>query len=156
VSSPITPRPDLTKVDIPLVAERDVDRTASMGSLVKDASAQMSTLVRAEVELAKIEITQAVKQGVVGGVFFIVAAVIGLFSMFFFWFMVGEILDIWLWRWLAFTIVFVAMVLIAGLFALLGLRKVKKIRKPEQTIASLDAAKQSLTAAVRSHEDPAV
>ncbi len=156
MSSPITPRPDLTKVDIPLVAERDVDRTASMGSLVKDASAQMSTLVRAEVELAKIEITQAVKQGVVGGVFFIVAAVIGLFSMFFFWFMVGEILDIWLWRWLAFTIVFVAMVLIAGLFALLGLRKVKKIRKPEQTIASLDAAKQSLTAAVRSHEDPAV
>jgi len=156
VSSPITPRPDLTKVDIPLVAERDVDRTASMGSLVKDASAQMSTLVRAEVELAKIEITQAVKQGVVGGVFFIVAAVIGLFSMFFFWFMVGEILNIWLWRWLAFTIVFVAMVLIAGLFALLGLRKVKKIRKPEQTIASLDAAKQSLTAAVRSHEDPAV
>ncbi len=156
MSSPITPRPDLTKVDIPLVAERDVDRTASMGSLVKDASAQMSTLVRAEVELAKIEITQAVKQGVVGGVFFIVAAVIGLFSMFFFWFMVGEILNIWLWRWLAFTIVFVAMVLIAGLFALLGLRKVKKIRKPEQTIASLDAAKQSLTAAVRSHEDPAV
>jgi len=156
VSSPITPRPDLTKVDIPLVAERDVDRTASMGSLVKDASAQMSTLVRAEVELAKIEITQAVKQGVVGGVFFIVAAVIGLFSIFFFWFMVGEILNIWLWRWLAFTIVFVAMVLIAGLFALLGLRKVKKIRKPEQTIASLDAAKQSLTAAVRSHEDPAV
>ncbi len=156
MSSPITPRPDLTKVDIPLVAERDVDRTASMGSLVKDASAQMSTLVRAEVELAKIEITQAVKQGVVGGVFFIVAAVIGLFSIFFFWFMVGEILNIWLWRWLAFTIVFVAMVLIAGLFALLGLRKVKKIRKPEQTIASLDAAKQSLTAAVRSHEDPAV
>lgn len=156
MSSPITPRPDLTKVDIPLVAERDVDRTASMGSLVKDASAQMSTLVRAEVELAKIEITQAVKQGVVGGVFFIVAAVIGLFSMFFFWFMVGEILNIWLWRWLAFTIVFVAMVLIAGLFALLGLRKVKKIRKPEKTIASLDAAKQSLTAAVRSHEDPAV
>lgn len=156
MSSPITPRPDLTKVDIPLVAERDVDRTASMGSLVKDASAQMSTLVRAEVELAKIEITQAVKQGVVGGVFFIVAAVIGLFSIFFFWFMVGEILNIWLWRWLAFTIVFVAMVLIAGLFALLGLRKVKKIRKPEQTIASLDAAKQSLTAAVRSREDPAV
>lgn len=155
MSSPVTPRPDLVKVDIPLVAERDVDRTASMGSLVKDASAQMSTLVRAEIELAKIEVTQAVKQGVVGGVFFIVAAVIGLFSLFFFWFMVGEILSIWLWRWLAFTIVFVAMVLMAGLFAFLGLRKVKKIKKPEQTIASLDAAKQSLTAAVRTHDDPA-
>ncbi len=157
MSSPVTPRPDLVKkVDIPLVAERDVDRTASMGSLVKDASAQMSTLVRAEIELAKTELTQSVKQGVVGGVFFIVAAAVGLFSLFFFWFMVGEILNIWLWRWLAFTIVFVLMVLIAGLFAFLGLRKVKKIKKPEQTIASLDATRQSLAAAVRSHDDPAV
>jgi len=157
VSSPVTPRPDLVKkVDIPLVAERDVDRTASMGSLIKDASAQMSTLVRAEIELAKTELTQSAKQGVVGGVFFIVAAVVGLFSLFFFWFMVGEILNIWLWRWLAFTIVFVLMVLIAGLFAFLGLRKVKKIKKPEQTIASLDATRQSLAAAVRSHDDPAV
>ncbi len=157
MSSPVTPRPDLVKkVDIPLVAERDVDRTASMGSLIKDASAQMSTLVRAEIELAKTELTQSAKQGVVGGVFFIVAAVVGLFSLFFFWFMVGEILNIWLWRWLAFTIVFVLMVLIAGLFAFLGLRKVKKIKKPEQTIASLDATRQSLAAAVRSHDDPAV
>lgn len=146
--------PALRKTDIPLVADSDVDRTASIGTLVKDATKQMSTLVRAEIELAKTEISQSVKQGVTGGVFFIVAATVGLFSLFFFFFMLGEILDIWLPRWLAFTIVFVLMLLVAGLFAFLGLRKVRKVRKPEQTINSLEATKQSLVEAVKPHQAP--
>lgn len=145
--------PDLSKtgsVEIPLVAEQDVDRSASLGSLVKDATTQVSTLVRAEIELAKTEITQSVKQGLVGAVFFIIAGAIGLFSLFFFWFMIGEILDIWLPRSAAFAIVFVLMLLMVGLLAFLGLKKVKKIKKPEQTIASLDETKKSLSAAVKS------
>lgn len=145
--------PDLSKtgsVEIPLVAEQDVDRSASLGSLVKDATTQVSTLVRAEIELAKTEITQSVKQGLVGAVFFIIAGVIGLFSLFFFWFMIGEILAIWLPRWAAFTIVFVLMLVMVGLLAFLGIKKVKKIKKPEQTIASLDETKKSLSAAVKS------
>lgn len=150
MTTPGTPHPDLTKRhDIPLVAERDVDRTASMGSLVKDASTHMSTLVRAEIELAKTEITQSVKQGVVGSVFFVIAGAIGVFSLFFFWLMVGEILDIWLPRWLAFVIVFVVMLLMAGACVFLGIKKIKKVRKPEQTIAELDQTKQSLSAAVK-------
>lgn len=144
--------PDLSKtgsVEIPLVAEQDVDRAASLGSLVKDATAQVSTLVRAEIELAKTELAQSVKQGLVGAVFFIVAGVIGLFSLFFFWFMIGEILDIWLPRWAAFTIVFVLMLLMVGLLAFLGIKKIKKIKKPEKTIESLDETKKSLSAAVK-------
>ncbi|MDQ6657611.1 MAG: phage holin family protein [Actinomycetota bacterium] len=153
MATPGIPQPDLTKKsDIPLVAERDVDRTASMGTLVKDASTHMSTLVRAEIELAKTEITQSVKQGAVGGIFFVIAAATGLFSLWFFWFMIGEILAIWLWRWLAFTIVFVLMLLVAGAFAYLGLRKVKKVKSPEKSIAELNQTKRSLTAAVKSRD----
>lgn len=146
--------PDLgkhTSVDIPLHAEPDVDRAASLGALVKDATTQVSTLVRAEIELARTELTQSIKQGVVGAVFFVVAGVIGLFSLFFFWLMVGEVLDIWLPRWLAFVIVFVAMLVMAGLLVVLGIRKVKKVRKPEKTIAELNATKQSLSDAVKTH-----
>jgi uncharacterized membrane protein YqjE len=132
-----------------------VDRTASIGTLVKDASTQMSTLVRAEIELAKTEITQSVKQGAIGGVFFVAAGAIGLFSLFFFWLMVGEILDIWLPRWLAFVIVFVVMLLMAGACVFLGIKKVKKVKKPERTIASLDQTKQSLTEAVKQHDGAA-
>ena len=67
--------------------------------------------------------------------------------MFFFWFMVAWILAIWLPTWAAFTIVFVVMVLMAGLFAFIGLRKVKKMRKPERTIASLEATAAALKTA---------
>ena len=67
--------------------------------------------------------------------------------MFFFWFMVGWILAIWLPVWAAFTIVFFVMLLMAGLFAFLGLRKVKKIKKPEKTIASLEQTAAALKSA---------
>ncbi len=139
---------------IPLVAEKDVDPSASMGALVKDATVHLSTLVRSELELAKLEITASVKTGVIGSAFFIGAAAIGFFSLFFFWLMVGEILDIWLPRWLAFVIVFVVMIVMAGILALLGLRKVKKIRKPERTIATLNESASTLKAAA-THTEPA-
>lgn len=137
---------------IPLVADVDVDPDASMGTLVADATKHLSTLVRAEVELAKLEITASVKSGVRGAVWFIVALVIMLFSLFFFWLMVGEILNIWLPRWAAFTIVFVLMLLAAGLAGYRGYKKVKKVGKPEQTIASLQDTGKALTNAVKTDQ----
>lgn len=137
---------------IPFTPEQDVDRSGSIGALVKDATTQVSTLVRAEIELAKLEVVSSAKQGAVGAVFFIVAGVIGLFSLFFFWFMVGEILSIWLPRSLSFAIVFVVMLVLAGLLVLLGLRKVKKVRKPEKTMQSLQDTATTLKRAA-SHSD---
>ena len=122
---------------IPLTPEQDVNRDDTIGNLIKTASEQVSTLVRSEIELAKLEIVNSAKQGAIGAVFFVVAGVIGLFSLFFFWFMVGEILDIWLPRWAAFTIVFVVMLVLVAVLALLGRRQIKKVKMPERTIASL-------------------
>lgn len=139
--------PGTPQASIPLVLEPDVNRNGSMGELVKDVTTHMSTLVRSEIELAKLEVTSSVKQGATGAVFFAVAGVVGAFSAFFFFFMLGEILNIWLPRWAAFTIVFVLMVVVAAVFALLGWRKVKKVRKPEKTIASLEQTAQSLKSA---------
>lgn len=110
---------------------------ASIGDLVKDATVHASTLVRSEIELAKTEITGEVKKGLQGSVFFILALVVLLFSTFFFFFFAAELLDVWLPRWSAFLIVFVVMVLVAALSALLGWRRVRKLRAPEKTIASL-------------------
>ena len=70
--------------------------------------------MRAEVELAKAEVTAEVRKGVTGSVFFAVAAAIGLFSLFFFFFTLAELLSLWFLRWVAFAIVFVLMVLVAG------------------------------------------
>jgi uncharacterized membrane protein YqjE len=157
MSSPAKPPVNYTGVSarpsIPLIAEKDVDPSASMGTLVKDATVHLSTLVRSELELAKLELTASVKTGVRGAVFFIGAAAIGFFSLFFFWLMVGEILDIWLPRSLAFAIVFVVMILMAGVLALLGIRKVKKIGKPERTISTLTDSASTLKAAA-THNEP--
>ena len=139
---------------IPLTPEQDVDRSDSIGTLVKDATTHMSTLVRAEIELAKLELMKSAKQGAIGGVFFVIAGVIGLFSLFFFWFMIGEILAIWLSRWLAFTIVFVVMVVMAAAVAFLGYLRLKKIKKPERTIQSLQDTAATLKRAASHPEEP--
>ena len=129
---------------IPLAPEgpRSDDRT--IGGLVREVTTHLSTLVRAEVELAKSEVTAEVKKGVTGSVFFAVAAVIGLFSLFFLFFTLAELLALVLLRWAAFAIVFGLMLLGAALFGFLGYRKVRKIRKPERTIESLRESAQVL------------
>ncbi len=123
---------------IPL-AQEPVVRPAdqSIGTLVREATAQVSTLVRAEVELARAEVTAEVRKGLQGSVFFIVALVVALFSLFFLFFALGETLALFLNRSAAFWIVFGLMILVAGVFGLLGYLRVRRIRKPERTIESL-------------------
>jgi uncharacterized membrane protein YqjE len=127
-----------TVASIPLVdADARGPGQPSIGELVKDASAQVSTLIRAEVELAKSEVASEVKKGVKGSVFFVIAAAIGLFSLFFLFFFAAELLAVWLPRWAAFLIVFAVMLVAAGVAALLGYLRVRSIKKPEHTIESV-------------------
>lgn len=109
----------------------------SIGALVREVTEHVSTLVRSEVELARVELTSEVKKGVRGSIYFVVALMILLFSLFFFFFFLGELLHVWLARWAAFGIVFLLMIVTAGVFGLLGYRRVRKIRKPERTITTL-------------------
>ncbi len=140
-----------TVASIPL---SDVDvrmpGTASIGDLVRDASTQLSTLFRAEVELAKAEVTGEVKKGLQGSLFFLLALTVLLFSAFFFFFFLAELLDEWLPRWAAFLSVFVLMVLVAVGFALGGYARVRKLRAPEKTI---DSIKQVKTVLPTEHHD---
>ena len=129
---------------IPLAPEAPRSGEQSVGELVREVTTHLSTLVRAEVELARAEVTAEVKKGVTGSVFFAVAAVIGLFSLFFLFFTFAELLALVLLRWAAFAIVFGVMLLAAGLFGFLGYQKVRKIHKPERTIESLRESAQML------------
>nr|WP_051028815.1 phage holin family protein [Nocardia takedensis] len=137
---------------IPLT-DADPIGSASFGSLVRDATEQMSTLVRAEVALAKAEVTGEVKKGLQGSVYFILALTVLLFSSFFFFFFLGELLDVWLARWAAFLIVFLLMVVTTVVLALLGYLRVKKLRAPEKTIDSLKQARTVLPSGFGGHED---
>jgi uncharacterized membrane protein YqjE len=136
---PVLPSIPLSKEPVVPVSEQ------SIGGLVKEATAHVSTLVRAEVELARAEVTAEVKKGLQGSIFFIVALVIALFSLFYLFFTIAEVLAIWLPRSAAFGITFGLMILVAGLFGFLGYLRVRKIRKPERTIATLKDSAQVLS-----------
>jgi len=138
-----------TLTTIPLTDPHAPSVDPSIGELVKDATAQISTLVRAEVELARSEITRDVKKGLTGSVFFISALVVLFYSTFFFFFFLAELLDTWLWRWVAFLIVFAIMVVVTAVLALFGYLKVRRIRGPRQTIESV---KETRTAFTSSHD----
>jgi MFS family permease len=135
-----------TITSIPLADPHALSANPSIGELVKDATAQVSTLVRAEVELARAEITRDVKRGLTGSVYFIAALVVLFYSTFFFFFFLAELLDEWLWRPAAFAIVFGIMVVVTAVLALLGYLKVRRIRGPRQTIESVKETREALTA----------
>jgi Putative Actinobacterial Holin-X, holin superfamily III len=134
-----------TLTSIPLTDPHALSAEPSIGALVKDATSQISTLVRAEVELARAEITRDVKKGLTGSVFFIAALVVLFYSTFFFFFFLAELLDTWLWRWVAFLIVFGIMVVFTAILALFGYLKVRRIRGPQQTIESVKETRSAFT-----------
>ncbi len=133
-----------TVTSIPLVDPHAAKPDPSIGDLVKDATSQLSTLVRAEMALAKAEITRDVKKGLTGSAFFILAMVVLFYSTFFFFFFLAELLDSWLWRWAAFLIVFGIMVAVTVVLALFGYLKVRRIRGPQQTIESVKEIPEAL------------
>lgn len=117
----------------------------SLGDLVREATTHLSTLLRSELELAKAELTAEVRKAVKGSLFFIVALAILIFSLVFLFIALGEVLDIWLPRSAAFSIIFAVMVVAAAVCALLGWRRMRSIRKPERTISSVRETGAALT-----------
>lgn len=121
---------------------------ASFGTLVKNATTHVSTLMRSEIELAKTEVTEQVKKAATGSGFFVAALLFLLMSFFPFVFMWAKLISMWFgtktWDWMGFLIVFVVLVVLAAVFGLLGYLKVKKIRKPQRTIDSVSDLKLAM------------
>lgn len=124
---------------IPLTADTAAVAAAeqSIGSLVRDATAQVSTLVRAEIELARAEITGEVKKALRGSVFLIVALVVILLSFPFLFTTIAEVIAVWLPQWAGFLIVWGFMLVVAGVCGYAGYRRMRGIRAPKRTIGSV-------------------
>jgi membrane protein implicated in regulation of membrane protease activity len=110
----------------------------SVGTLVQSAMADMSTLVRSEIELAKAEVGKSAKKAGIGAGAFGAAGVVIAFSGFFFGIALAEFLT-WLGleRWISYLIVWFLLVVLGGLLALVGRRFIKRIEKPERTLETL-------------------
>ena len=122
----------------PPAVRTDAGAEPSIGTLVQSAMADLSTLVRAEVELAKAEVGKSAKKAGIGAGAFGAAGVVVAFSGFFFGIALAEFLT-WLGleRWISYLIVWFLLVLLAGLLVLVGRGFIKKIEKPERTIETL-------------------
>jgi hypothetical protein len=114
---------------------RDTDPT--IGRLVHDASRDISTLIQKEIQLAKSELKVSVQAGGIGvGLFaaagFLVVLAVIMLSVAIAYFINwnGDGLAL---HW-AFLIVFGFYLLLAGLLAFVGIRKVKQVRAPERAI----------------------
>jgi uncharacterized membrane protein YqjE len=122
-------------VTVPQHASHDED--ASIGELVKEVSTQFSTLLRGEIALAKLELTQTFKFGGLGLALVVAAVVIVPFSLTFGLIALAEgLVSAGLWRWVAYLIVFAFLMFSASLLAFVGVRKFKKVRAPRRTIAT--------------------
>jgi Putative Actinobacterial Holin-X, holin superfamily III len=115
--------------------DRPAKDEPSIGALVSDASTHLSTLIHGEIELAKLELRSSIKNAGTGIGFFVAAAVLVLFSLVYGFQSLAEgIAALGVYRWLAFLIVFAFQLLLAGLLAFLGIKKVKRVKAPERTM----------------------
>ena len=118
----------------------------TIGRLIADTTSDLSTLIRSEIELAKTELQFSVKAGGLGVALFAVAgflAVLGVIMVSCAAAFALSYFD-WLNVALGFLIVFAVYILLAGILAFIGLRKVKQVRAPEKTIAAVKSNKQVL------------
>ncbi len=107
----------------------------SLGDLVAEASSSVSSILHGEIELAKIELKSSVKNAGVGVGLFGAAAVVLVFSLIFGFIALAEgLVAVGLWRWLSYLIVFGFLLLLVAIFAWLGVKKVKRVRAPQQAI----------------------
>jgi hypothetical protein len=112
-----------------------VERT--VGQLVAQASQEVSEIVRAELALAKAELATSAKNGAVAGGLFGVAGYLG--------FLASILLTITaaygltaagLRPWLAFLLVAVAFLVLAGVLALIGRSRISHVGPPTRAIES--------------------
>jgi hypothetical protein len=127
-----------------------------VGDIIKDISDDVKLLVRDEVELAKSELIPSAKEAGLGAGLFGAAGYFAISAMLLLYFAAAYgLVAAGLPAWLAFLIVGVALLLVAGLLALVGRSRVKKVKAPERTIATAtetieevkSAAKGALAAA---------
>ena len=117
----------------------------SIGTLVAEAHSSFSTLLHGEIELAKLEIKDSVKNAGTGAGWFSVSAVLVVFASIFGLIALAEgLVALHLWRWVAYLIVFLLLMGLSGLFGWLGWRKVKRVKAPQQTIDTTKSTVQAL------------
>lgn len=107
----------------------------TIGKLVTDASRDISSLISQEIQLAKSELKVSIKAGGVGVGLFAAAGFVAVLAVIMLSVAIAYFIH---WAGLglhwSFLIVFGFYLLLAGLLAFVGVKKVKQVRAPEKAI----------------------
>ena len=107
----------------------------TLGALIATASRDLSTLVRSEIELAKSELREELKNGAAGGAMFGAAAFLALLAVVLLSIALAQgLVEAGVVAWLAYLIVALFYLLIAGVLVFVGKKKIAKVGPPERTI----------------------
>lgn len=127
-----------------------VPQAPGVGDILKEIQAEISILIKGEVELAKKELVPSARNGGIGAglfsgaLYFLLNALILLF--------IAGSLAIWKWLNLPIALGFVIMagvlIVVAVIFALIGLALVKRVKGPEQAVAQSQLTTESVKAAI--------
>jgi len=118
--------PSITPTDKP-------ERT--LGQLVSDASRDLSSIVRAEVALAKAEVKVEARTAALGGAMFAVAGVVAFLALILLLVAAAYgLVALGLSPWLAFLIVAVVLLVLAAVLALVGKSRLSRLGAPERTV----------------------
>jgi uncharacterized membrane protein YqjE len=100
----------------------------STGQLFKEVTEDLSTLVRKEIELAKIELTESVTAKVKGAAIFAVVGVMGLFVLLFLMITIRDVVNnvapSWGTAWLGDVVVVALLIIISVIAALVAKKKI--------------------------------
>ncbi|USQ76679.1 phage holin family protein [Ornithinimicrobium cryptoxanthini] len=123
----------------------------TIGQLVSDATNDLSSIVRGEIELAKSEVTTSVSRAGKGGAMLAVAGVLALY-------MLGLLLFAAAWGieaaglplWAGLLIVSGVLLLIIAILALIGIKALKQVQpKPVQAINDAQTTVNTLKASLK-------
>ena len=122
---------------------RNGSREQSTADLLRRLSEQTTTLVRQEIELAKVELTEKGKKAGIGAGMFGGAGALGFYALGAFTACLILALDLAVAGWLAALIVTVLYGAIAGVLALTGKKKVAEATPPVPELA-VDSTKEDV------------
>jgi hypothetical protein len=117
------------------VTDRPTSDDPTIGRLVADASRDISALITKEIELAKSELKVSVQAGGIGIALFAAAGFLVLLGVIFASIALGFFIHwLGLGYGVSFLLVFALYLLLAGVLAFVGVRKVKQVKAPERAI----------------------
>jgi hypothetical protein len=121
-----------------------------VGDIIKSITDDVKLIVRDEIELAKAELMPSAKNAGIGAGMFGAAGYFAISALSVLYFAAAfGLVALGLSAWLAFLIVGVALLVVAGLLGLIGMTRIKKIKGPDRTVAEAQQTVTELSAAAK-------